>query len=403
MSEKIKFPDGFLWGTATSGYQIEGGNFNTDWSEWEKKGKTNETCGQACDYWNRWKNDHALLSELGVNVFRFSIEWARIEPEEGKFSDEAIEKYREILKDLRTKNIKTQVTLWHWVSPDWFSKKYGFHKRSSREKFERYVSRVVEELGEFIDIYVVFNEPMVPLGMGYLTGKFPPGFKNPWKFWQAANNLAKSHCKAYEIIHKKYPESQVGITYLYNWYSVDGLGFFEKIANKVSKWYRIDFFGNKIKDFQDFIGIDYYRLGKIIYDRKNSMHLGFRIEEDEENPMRWITYADGMYLVLKEAYEKYQKPIYITENGTPTNKGIEDDGRIDFIKTHLKQVHRAMKEGIPILGYNYWSLMDNYEWLEGFRPRFGLVEIDFSTFERKPRKSLYEYAKICKNNELEIE
>jgi len=403
MPDKLKFPEGFLWGTATSGYQIEGDSPYCDWQKWEQEGKTHGgECKKACDYWNLWKNDHELLSELGVGTFRLSIEWARIEPREGEFSAEAMSHYREILKDLKEKNIKTQVTFWHWVSPLWFSEKYGFHNKKSVEIFANYVEKITKELGDLVDIVITFNEPMVPLGMGYLVGGFPPGKKCLRKFFKAVNNIAKAHIESYKVIHKINPKIEVGITYLYNWYEIDGLSFFEKNANKIAKWYRIDLLGNKIKEYQDYVGIDYYRLGKIIFDPKNSMHFGFRIEEDPKNPMRWATYAKGIRLVLKEAYEKYQKPIYIMENGTPTNLGLEDQGRIEFIRDHLMEVHKAIKDGIPVLGYNHWSLLDNFEWLEGYRPRFGLIEIYFKTMERKPRKSFYEYAKICKSNEVEI-
>ena len=403
MSEKnIKFPGGFLWGVATSSYQIEGGNLNTDWAQWERAGKTRGgECGKACDYWNRWKSDHVLLSELGVDVFRLAVEWARIEPEEGKFSSEAIEKYREILVDLKKRNIKTQITLWHWTSPLWFSQKYGFHKKMSPELFVRYAEKVTTELGDLIDLYVVLNEPMVPLGMGYLSGEFPPGLRNPWKFWRALSNLAKAYKKTYAFIHGRYPNAQVGISYLYNWYEIGSSGFLEKIVGKIAKWYRIDLLGNKIKNHQDYVGVDYYRLGKIVFDPKNSTYLGFRIEEDPSNAMRWVIYAKGMRLVLEEAYQKYQKPIYIIENGVPTNQGLEDVERVGFIENHLREVSRAIADGVPVLGYNHWSLMDNFEWLEGYGPRFGLLEIDFETLERKPRKSFVEYSKICRNNGLE--
>jgi beta-glucosidase len=175
----------------------------------------------------------------------------------------------------------------------------------------------------------------------------------------------------------------------------------EKIADKISRYYRVKLLGNKIRGFEDYFGIDYYRLGKIIYDRKNSEHLGFRIEEDKENIMGWIPYPRGIYEVLKEAYAYKKLPIYILENGIPTDSGMEDGERIRFIKEHLAFVLRSIREGVDIRGYFHWSLMDNFEWLDGFRPRFGLVEIDYDTLERKPRKSFFEYKKIIENNGLE--
>ncbi|MDO9231677.1 MAG: glycoside hydrolase family 1 protein [bacterium] len=407
MSKKLKFPDGFLWGAATSSYQVEGNNSNTDWWEWEERGKVIEGSGISCDYYNRFKTDHDFLTELGCKAYRLSIEWSRVESEEGNFSQKEFAHYREVLTDLKNRNIKTQVTLWWWVSPLWFSKKYGFHNKKSVELFTRYVQKVVKELGDLIDLYQVFNEPMVPLGQGYLAGVFPPGYKNPIKFWKALNNVASSHKKAYQIIKEKYPSVPVGVSYLYNWYESENLGFLVAIINRLSKWYRVDSIDNKIRENLDFVAIQYYRLGRIKFDwknikmdSKNQVYFGFTIEKNEKNLMKWITYPKGIYKVLMEVKKKHNLPIYITENGVPTDTGLDDEERIVFIKEHLKFVHKAISEGVDVRGYNHWSLLDNFEWLYGYEPRFGLIEIDFETLERKPRKSFYEYAKICKGNEV---
>ncbi len=399
-----KFPKDFLWGVATSSYQVEGGNSNSDWWEWEKAGKADNESGKACDYWNRYKEDHDFLQNLGVNLFRSSIEWARIEPEEGVFSEDVILHYRKIFKDLKKRNIKTQVTFWWWTSPLWFQEKYGWHKKESVEIFARYVEKVTKELGDLIDIFTTFNEPMVPLGQGYLGGVFPPGNKNPLKFFRAVSNVAEAHNVSYKIIHQIKPEAKVGITYLYNWYEAEGFGILLNSINRIAQWFRIDLLGDKIKNFQDYVGINYYRLGKIKFELKNlkinpreQKYFGFTIEEDKDNVMKWITYPKGIYLVLKEASKKFQLPIYITENGGPTREGLNDPERIAFIKNHLSFVHKAIQEGIDVRGYNFWSLVDNLEWLYGYEPRFGLVEINYKTLERTPRKSYFEYQKIIKN------
>jgi beta-glucosidase len=400
-----KFPESFLWGVAASSYQIEGNNSNSDWWEWEKQGKTDNESGLACDYWNRYEKDHELLSELGVNIFRTSIEWSRVEPEDNFFSSEAIEHYREIFRDLKKRNIKTQVTLWWWTSPVWFQKKYGWHKTASTKIFARYVEKITYELGDLIDMFTVFNEPMVPLGQGFLAGVFPPGYRNPCKFIRAVNNMARAYRESYKIIHKIKPDAQVGITYLYNWYESEGFGFLLRLVNRIAQWYRIDLFGKKIKNFQDYAGVNYYRLGKIKFDRKNikldsknQNYLGFTIEEDKENVMKWVMYPEGIYKVIKEASEKFKLPIYITENGWPTRAGLEDNDRVRFIQEHLAFVQKAIGEGIDVRGYNCWSLMDNLEWLYGYDPKFGLIEIDYKTLERKPRKSFYVYKEIIEQN-----
>ncbi len=395
-----KFPENFLWGAAISSYQTEGNNFNSDWWEWEQKGKTKDKSGIACDYWNRWREDHQLLSKLGVNAFRLSLEWSRIEPEEGKFNEEAIKHYREILQDLKNRNIKTQVTFWWWVSPQWFQKKYGFHKKESIKIFSRYVKYTAEKLYDLIDIYTIINEPMVPLGQGYLTGLFPPGKKNPLKLWQALKNIAAAYVESYKIIHKIKPDAFVGMTHLYNWYESGGSNFIGRLIYGISKWFRVIAFNQRIKNYQDFFGLNYYRLGKINLKHWKSKKINFFIEEDENNVMGWIAYPEGIYKAILEAHRDYKLPIYITENGFPAYTGLNDEEKVKFIKDHLFYVHKAINDGVDVRGYNYWSLMDNFEWLYGFEPRFGLVEIDCKTLERKPRRSFWAYKEIIKNNGL---
>jgi beta-glucosidase len=386
--KKTQFPNDFLWGAATSSYQIEGGNSNSDWWEWERKGRTGNESGMACDYWNRWKEDHGLAEELGVNAFRLSLEWARIEPEEEKFSQEAIAHYREILQDLKNRNIKTVVTLWHWTSPIWFQEKYGFHKKESIGIFTRYAKKVTEELGNNIDIFVVLNEPMVPLGQGFLTGLFPPGHKNLFKFLKAADNLAKAHNETYEMIHSFRSDAMVGISYLYNRFNLVWP------LNRMVKWFRIDYFGNKIKGHQDYFGVDYYREVSM----KDLYHFGYHTKDDKNSVMGWTSSSKGFAEVLKEA-NKYKLPIFIIENGLPTVAGTDDVLRVGFIQEHLSEIKKAIGSGIDIRGYFHWSFMDNYEWLYGFEPRFGLIEVDYETLDRKPRKSYYRYRDIIKENQ----
>jgi beta-glucosidase len=393
-----QFPKDFLWGVAASAYQIEGNNKNSDWWEWEQKGKAKDESGIACDYWNRWKEDHELLSKLGANSFRLSLEWSRIEPEDGVFSDEAIEHYREILQDLKSRNIKTQVTFWWWTSPIWFQSKYGFHKKSSIPIFTRYIEKTVKDLGGLIDMFQVINEPMVPLGQGYITGLFPPGKINPFSFWQALKNIAEAYIESYKIIHQIKPEALVGMTHLYNWYDSGKSNILGKIIYRVSKWFRVVAFNRRIKGYQDFFGLNYYRLGKINLTHWKSEKINFFIEEDKNNIMSWIAYPEGIYKAIKEAQSDYKIPIYITENGFPFGIGSDDSGRVSFIKEHLKYVKKAIEEGADVRGYNYWSLLDNFEWLYGFEPRFGLIEMDYKTLEREPRKSFWEYKKIIEEN-----
>lgn len=383
------FPKNFLWGASISSYQTEGNNFNSDWWKWEQEGKTKGKSGIACDYWSKYEQDHDLLSELGASAFRLSLEWSRIEPEEGNFSDSAIRHYREMLQDLKNRNIKTVVTFWHWTSPVWFQDKFGFDQKQSVEIFSRYGTKISDELGDLIDVAVIVNEPAMPLFFGFLLGKFPPGKINPVSFFKASSNLAEAYRNIFNYIKEKRSGIPVGISSLYN--------FFEP----KNKWNPIhmllswggkkiwnEFFISKIKGKMDYFGLDYY-----FHDRMGTF--GIENENKKITEIGWEIYPEGILEVLREINMKYDLPIYILENGLSDST---DRHRPEFITEHLFYVKKAIEEGIPIRGYFYWSLLDNFEWLHGYGPRFGLVEINYETLERKPRKSFYVYKEIIKKN-----
>ena len=262
-TKKLKFPENFLWGVGTSSHQIEGGNENNDWYAWEKKGKTKEFSGIACDSWNLFREDNDSLKNLGCNAYRISLEWSRIEPKEGEFSTGAIEHYRDWLLDMKAKGIKRVVTLNHWTLPLWFSQKYGWHKKGSVALFERFAEKVIKELGEEIDICITFNEPRLILNKGYATGVFPPGKKNPILYLLARKNLVEAHKKAYAIIKKIRPDLPVGITQFCNDFDYFGKGRWQNwLTEKVENFYNWHFF-DQIGEAKDFIGVNYYYGAKV--------------------------------------------------------------------------------------------------------------------------------------------
>jgi len=399
---KNKFPKKFLFGVATSSYQIEGDNFNSDWWKWPARNATHsvaggeeeseviENSGRACDYWNRWREDHQLLTNLGVNSFRLSLEWSRIEPKEGEFSQTAIQHYREILEDLKTRDIKTVVTLWHWVSPNWFQENYGLHKKKSREVFVNYGKKIIDELGDLIDVFVVINEPMMPLAFGFLNGKFPPGIKCPIKYWKASRNLSKAYKEIYNYSKEKRPKIPVGITMLYNLFEPNNkFNPIDQLIVWVAKKFWNESFFKRIRKQSDYYGLDYYFHRKLgLFGQTQQSHL-------KVNDVGWEIYPEGIKKALKEIWEKYELPIYIMENGLAD---ANDKYRGQFIKDHLHHVSQAITDGVDVRGYLHWSLMDNYEWLHGYAPRFGLVEIDYTTLERIPRKSFYVYKKLIEES-----
>ena len=390
---KIKFPNNFLWGAATSAHQVEGGNFNS-WSEWEKSPKRIEQLkkqnkdpkeyisGKACDHYHRFEQDFDLTKFLNHNAHRFSIEWSRIEPEEGKINQGEIEHYRQVLIALKKRGLEPFVTLYHWPLPNWLAKKGGWLNPKAPYYFDRYVKIISENLFDEVNFWITLNEPNVYASNSYLKGNWSPQKKNIFKYFKVLSNLAKAHKLAYKSLHLIDLECEVGIA--------KNNIYFEKTPFIGYFWNK--YFLNKIKDYQDFIGLNYYfhncikGFGFNHNDNKNCSDLG------------WEIYPKGIYYVLKKL-KKYNKPIYITENGLAD---AQDKKREKFIKDHLYWIHQAIKDNVNVKGYLYWSLLDNFEWDKGFKPRFGLVEINYDTMERKIRPSAYKYAKICKNNELDL-
>ena len=387
----INFPKDFLWGVAYSSFQVEGGIENNDWWRWSEQGKTKDKMGKACDSWNLYEEDHKLAQDLGCGGFRLSLEWSRIEPEEGEFSEEALKHYKKVLQDLKKKGMKRVVTLWHWGLPLWFADKYGWHKKESVGYFSRYCQKVIDELGEEIDIFITFNEPTIPLNKGYLVGVSPPGKINPWFYFRARKNMIEAHKKCYQLTKKKYPKILIGITQFCN--TFESHNFVKNIIDKFQDFYNWGFIKNDL-DCHDFIGIDYYatfepHLFPPSFKRKTT--------KNRWTDIGWGIYPQGIYDICLDAHQKFSKPIYIFENGLADAK---DKYRADFIKEHLENLHQAIGEGANIRGYFHWSLLDNFEWNLGYGPKFGLCEVNRKTMKRTPRKSYYEYGKIVKRNGL---
>lgn len=403
--EKIlKFPDNFLWGVSTSAYQIEGGIKN-DWSEWEKseartkklkvKGKNPDDfiCGQACDSYNRYEEDLDLVKDLGCGAFRMGIEWARIEPEEGKFDMNEIEHYRQVLQMAKQKDLKIVLTLWHWTNPVWLVNQGGWANKKSVDYFIRYTELIVKELGEYVDFWITLNEPMVPLANGYLTSKFPPNKKfDVFKAISVFKNLVKAHRRTYKLIHNIFPGAKVSITQLANFFeSASKWNPIEIFFSWIASYFSNNLFLKRIKNDIDFVGFDYYFYHRIVWYPPFKNNLSKKVTD-----MGWEIYPEGIYYVLKDL-AKYNKPIYVMENGLAD---ADDKERADFIIGHLKYVHRAIEEGVDVRGYFYWSLIDNFEWAAGWAPKFGLYEVDRKNFKRTPRPSVKVYADICKNNRI---
>jgi len=407
MSHKniFKFPEGFLWGTSTSAYQIEGG-IDNDWSEWEKsekrinslkkQGKNPEDfiSGRASDSYHLYRTDFALAKSLNNNAIRFGIEWARLQPKKGEWDLKAVEHYRNVFREAKKNGFDIVLTLWHWTSPQWVAHEDGWENKKTVDYYMEYVAKVIKEYGHYVDFWITLNEPMVPVSNGYIKGTFPPGEKCLFKARRVINNLAKANNRAYDLIHKHYPKAKVSITGLWNYY-------------EPARWWNIidlllakvfDFFGNrmfffKIRKHFDFIAIDYYFHDRVICALPFVCDLNKRTTD-----MGWEIYPIGLYKILK-SLKRFNKPIIIAENGIADAK---DARRAAFIVEHLYYVHKAIKEGADVRGYFYWSLLDNFEWAHGYGPRFGLFAVDYKTMERKARPSVEVYKAICRDNRIEI-
>ena len=438
------FPQGFLWGTATSAHQVEGHNVNNDWWAWEQAGRVKEPSGVACDHYRRFREDFDLAKQLGHNTHRFSVEWSRIEPREGEFNDEALAHYQDVVRALRERGLEPVVTLHHFTNPLWLAKQDGWANPRVIERFAIYARRVGEALE--VRYWVTMNEPIVYVWMHYLAGTGPPGEHNLTRANRVIEHLARAHVAAYHALHEVAARftargtpsparmvparsatraghrTQVGIaTHLQpflpcrRWWVPDGL-----VARLTHRAYNLNFLdaitegrlrqlGKRTiaiadgRDCMDFLGAHYYgrafmRSGSL----KTNEWLGVRCdtrhhrEVTERNALGWDVYPPGVAEILRWGVP-YHKPIFITENGICTT---DDAQRERFILRHLAWVAQAIREGIPVIGYLYWSLLDNFEWAEGYGPRFGLVEMDYATQQRRVRPSARRLADICRTNRL---
>ncbi len=423
------FPPHFLWGTATSSHQVEGGNPPNQWTWWEQQpGRIwqGQKAGLACDWWRHAERDFDLMAELHQNAHRMSLEWSRIEPEEGHFSEEAIERYREMIQGLRDRGIEPVITLHHFTEPLWFWQRGSWLHPDALNAFSRYVEHIATTLGEPITYWCTINEPMIYAYLGYAEGRFPPGEQNLRRTFLVLKQLIRAHARAYHILHRHFPHARVGLAKsLFYFEPARSTSLLDRLVTQ-GVWYLFNTLtldavtsGRMLPPLGtgltpdltlynsvDFIGINYYSRRMVEFDLTRPQE--FFIHE-YMNPRGETTdhtaagepyseiYPEGLYALLRWAWKRYRKPLIITENGLPDE---DDDQRPSFIVRHLEQVHRAIQEGVDVRGYFYWTLVDNFEWADGWNLRFGLIALDPDTQERTPRPSAHLYAQICRANAL---
>jgi beta-glucosidase len=401
------FPEGFYWGAATASYQVEGGIENCDWARAARDGTVPE-CGIACDHYNRYEEDFDLVKELGHNAHRISLEWARIEPEPGKFDEKEVEHYLKVLAALRARHIKPFITIWHFTLPQWFADTGGFEHPDSPEIFARYSAYVAQKFGNDCRHFATINEPMVFASNGWIRGEWPPfkrftlldGFKLPeidrkkkrehksfrhiFTYFKVRKNLARAHNLAYDEIKKHAFGAEVGIVYNIVYFHANNNPF-NKLAAWVMNWHWTYSFMNKVHRKCDSIGLNYY-----IHKKFGDTRVY------EKTDMGWDIYTEGLCHSLL-MLQRYGKPLWVSEAGVAD---ATDRIRAEYIKDLIRCMHFAIQKGADVRGFTYWSLMDNYEWALGFTKRFGLIEVDYETLERKIRPSAYVYKEIIERNGL---
>lgn len=404
---KFNFDDDFLWGVSTSAHQTEGNNINSDWWKFEAEGKVKngDRSGMACNSYELYRQDIEVAKALNVNAFRFSIEWAKVEPREGEFDQEVLHHYADEVAYMRKNGIEPMVTLHHFTNPIWLAKIGGWGSKKSIAFFLRYVQRVVNAIGN-VKYFITINEPNVYALFGYLQGYWPPEIKDRKKMKKVLANMALAHSKAYDLIHSKIPNAKVSVTvnaaifcsktpnpldiimtrivnYQYNFAFLDSI-FHGKTRSPVGKITLPK--GTKL----DFIGLNYYTRFLVGFG------LSLKISSGDlpKTEMGYELYPQGIRDIIDNTWKRYKIPIIITENGIADG---EDKIRAEYIMKTLESLSISVSEGVKLKGYFHWSLMDNFEWREGFKPRFGLYHTDFKTFKRTLRKSGEFYSKICSN------
>lgn len=382
----LRFPDGFLWGASTSSYQVEGGIDNADWSVAGREGKVPEALS-ACGHYERYEEDLDLAKELGGSTHRFSLEWSRIEPREGEFDEAALAHYRAVAAACTARGMLPMVTLWHFTEPAWFSARGGFLAADAPEIFARYARRAAQALSE-VSVFTTMNEPEIRAGNGYLSGAWPPFRKDVLAYRRSMRNLSRAHRRAYRAVKAERPDATVGV--VKNNIHFEGRGLFGALVASLARAYWNRSFLDSLKGQYDFIGLNHYN--RMVF---------WRSQREEAAVLRsdfgWELHPPSILPCLREL-RRYRVPLYVTENGVAD---AEDSRRWPFIKGTLEAVHRACAEGIPVKGYCHWSLLDNFEWAEGFTKRFGLVAVAYDDgMKRTVRESARRYAEVCRTNEL---
>ena len=418
----IQFPRGFLWGTATAAHQVEGQNKNNNWYAWEEAGHTEHKSGLACDWWGgRWREDFDRAAETGQNAHRLSVEWSRIQPERGRWDENALDRYREMLRGLRERNMTAMVTLHHFTDPLWFAELDGWESDEAPQLFADFVRKTVSALKEYANLWVTINEPNVYAYSGYVAGVFPPGKTDMNTSLKVMANLVRGHALAYKAIHEIQREARVGMAHQYRsmfpknprspldkWVAKTQSGIFNDLFPRALTDGKVKFLWQTINipeaaGTQDFMGLNYYSRDTVSFDLRMAGELfgarSYPAGSDLSETGFIANEPDGFFEAMRWA-QRFDKDIIITENGVEDSR---EEIRSRYLAQHIQQVWRAVNFNWRVKGYFHWSLVDNFEWERGWTQRFGLWELDVETQKRRKRKAAELYEEICNTNSLSSE
>ena len=387
------FPDGFLWGTATAAHQVEGGTWNNDWWAFEHGAGTpcREPSGDCTDSYHRYADDIALVRDHGFGAYRFSLEWSRIEPEDGEFSRAALDHYRRMIAACHEAGVQPVVTFHHFSTPRWMAALGGWESPEVVDRFARYCEQAVAHVGDLVAIGCTINEPNIVSLMGYLMGMFPPGRADRAAYDTVNEHLKAAHRRAYGVLKAGPGDFPVGsCVAMGDWWAAEGADDAMAAVRHSHEGQHLE-----ILEGDDFVGVQAYSRTRVGADgRVTGPEPGVEVVPS----MGYEFWPDALEVSIRHAAAVTGIPVYVTENGL----GHDDDTkRIAYVRGALEGVGQCLDDGIDVRGYFYWSLLDNFEWAFGYVPRFGLCSVDRETFVRTPKPSAAWLGGVARANRLD--